>query len=320
MYSSMIRFLLAMLHMNLFFAAAFGQSANSSAMKYINTYKDIAVGEMQTYKIPASIILAQGILESKSGASELATKANNHFGIKCKEEWTGEKYYYDDDAKGECFRKYGSAIESYRDHSVFLSTRSRYADLFKLDIHDYKGWATGLKQAGYATEPKYAGMLIKIIEDNKLYEFDKLAGTAAGNLSKDSLSRSDTDPDFSDVVVDESGRLVGKINGVRCIRAKPNDSYTTIAKDFGLAANDLLHFNDVKTDHILRASELVYIEAKKNKSSTAYHQVKVGETMQGISQRYGIKLRKLYRMNHMKPGTGATPGHTLYLQASAPIY
>ncbi len=140
--------------------------------KYVDIYKDIAVAEMQNYGIPASITLAQGILESNCGGSELAVNANNHFGIKCQKEWTGKTYLKDDDKEDECFRKYKTVEDSYRDHSEFLKTRPWYAALFTLDITDYKGWAYGLKQAGYATNPKYSELLIKIIEDNKLYRFD----------------------------------------------------------------------------------------------------------------------------------------------------
>ncbi|MEI6852765.1 MAG: glucosaminidase domain-containing protein, partial [Bacteroidota bacterium] len=139
---------------------------------YIAKYLELAMQEMRIYKIPASITLAQGLLESGNGNSELALNANNHFGIKCKNEWTGDKYYYDDDEKHECFRKYKSDTDSYRDHSLFLTKREYYKALFLLDICDYKGWANGLKKAGYATEPMYAEMLIKIIEDNQLYNYD----------------------------------------------------------------------------------------------------------------------------------------------------
>ena len=143
-----------------------------SVEDYILNYKDVAIDKMRVYGIPASITLAQGILESGSGNSELARKANNHFGIKCHKDWKGKTFHMDDDAKNECFRKYKSPDESYRDHSLFLTTRDRYADLFELDITDYRGWARGLKKAGYATNPKYPQLLIKIIEENRLYEFD----------------------------------------------------------------------------------------------------------------------------------------------------
>ena len=141
--------------------------------EYIDLYTDLAIKEMKNYHIPASITLAQGILESENGNSPLAIEANNHFGIKCHQEWTGKTYNHDDDIKNECFRKYTKAEDSFRDHSEFLTTRDRYKPLFDLDITDYKGWAYGLKQAGYATNPRYPEILIRIIEENGLAELDK---------------------------------------------------------------------------------------------------------------------------------------------------
>lgn len=312
----------------------YGQANKPSVISYINTYKNIAAQEMQLYKIPASITLAQGILESGSGTSELARNANNHFGIKCKEEWTGDKYYYDDDAKQECFRKYNSAVDSYRDHSVFLTSRPRYAALFKLDINDYKGWASGLKQAGYATEPRYAEMLIRIIEDNKLYEFDGISEVAlkdtvnnsASELPQSSTAIKDTSavnnavPDFHEINIGDNGRMLYAINDVRYIKGRVNDTYATIAADFDLSADELFRFNDVKKDHVLSTSEMVFIEPKKNTGSSEFHIVKAGETMHEISQLYGIKLNALYHKNHMKHGAQPTPGHRLYLQKNAPVY
>lgn len=144
-------------------------------VEYIRKYAKLAVSEMHTYKIPASITLAQGILETGGGQSRLAEKANNHFGIKCKKEWTGETITHDDDAIGECFRKYNSVEESYRDHSKFLAERPYYKNLFKLDLYDYKAWSHGLKKAGYATNPRYGYILISKIKKHKLYEFDRIA-------------------------------------------------------------------------------------------------------------------------------------------------
>jgi len=148
------------------------QLVNSDYGAYIAKYKSIAIREMKIYKIPASITLAQGMIESGCGKSKLAINTMNHFGIKCQNDWPGDTYLYDDDEKNECFRKYNSVDESYRDHSLFLTTRSRYAALFTLPLNDYKGWAYGLKKAGYATNPDYANILIRLIETNKLYLFD----------------------------------------------------------------------------------------------------------------------------------------------------
>ena len=149
------------------------KSLNKHTLQYIKKYAPLAVLEMHKYDIPASITLAQGILESGNGRSQLASKSNNHFGIKCHVGWKGQKVYHDDDEKGECFRKYKFVETSYKDHSEFLSGRRRYANLFKLRKLDYKGWAKGLKKAGYATDKKYPKKIIKIIETYNLYEFDK---------------------------------------------------------------------------------------------------------------------------------------------------
>jgi flagellum-specific peptidoglycan hydrolase FlgJ len=152
---------------------AFGQSINTQYEEYIAKYLAIAKKEMKLHGIPASITLAQGLLESGAGQSKLAKKANNHFGIKCHNDWKGRKFRHDDDKRKECFRKYGNAKHSFKDHSLFLTSKSRYAFLFDLKTIDYKGWAKGLKQAGYATDPNYPAKLIKIIEDYKLYKYDK---------------------------------------------------------------------------------------------------------------------------------------------------
>jgi LysM repeat protein len=301
----------------------YSQTIKATAAEYIATYKDAAMVEMQLYKIPASIILAQGVLETNSGNSELAINANNHFGIKCKEEWTGEKYYYDDDAKNECFRKYKSAWDSYRDHSLFLTTRDRYATLFQLEITDYKGWAKGLKQAGYATEPAYAEMLIKIIEENKLYEFDLNINFTVVSVVKDTSGQAITNhaetADFQDIILSDNSRRIGQINGVRYIQARAGDNYNAIAEDFGLTAKDIAVYNDLKKDHVPATSEVVYIESKKDDGPVGFHKVTAGETMHGISQHYGIKLQSLYRKNHMKQGTEAAAGQKLYLQNSATV-
>tara|TARA_B100000787_G_scaffold169695_1_gene161790 strand:+ start:31639 stop:32484 length:846 start_codon:yes stop_codon:yes gene_type:complete len=163
------------------------KSLNKYTLQYVRKYAPLAVFEMHNYNIPASITLAQGILESGNGRSQLASKSNNHFGIKCHTGWKGAKVYHDDDEKGECFRKYKYVQSSYKNHSEFLSGRRRYASLFKLRKSDYKGWAKGLKKAGYATDKKYPKKLIKIIEDYKLYEFDKIREKDLKRVKKETL-------------------------------------------------------------------------------------------------------------------------------------
>lgn len=151
------------------------ENLNKYTLEYIEKFAPIAVKKMHTHKIPASITLAQGVLESGSGRSELALKSNNHFGIKCHTNWTGESVTHDDDEKGECFRKYEFPETSYEDHSAFLTQRKRYEFLFGFGTKNYKKWARGLKDAGYATDPQYPEKLIKIIEDYQLYKFDGLS-------------------------------------------------------------------------------------------------------------------------------------------------
>lgn len=317
------------------------QQKKTTTAEYIATYKDIAIAEMKTYKIPASITLAQGILESENGNSVLARNSNNHFGIKCKAEWTGEKYYHDDDAAQECFRKYPSVADSYHDHSIFLTTRKHYAFLFSLDITDYKAWARGLKQAGYATNPAYAELLINIIETNNLSAYDKdpqnppvLSGKdTIASVKKESLplhqpvkqdtvpvARHDDQEDFQDVILTDGKRHTSVNNGVHFVTARDGDTYEKIAEDMGLTAKDLYHFNDVEKDYRPKAGERVYIEIKKDEASVSFHKVAEGETMHSISQLYGIRLRTLYAKNRMKTGSEAISGQQLWLQDFAPIY
>jgi hypothetical protein len=316
------------------------QEVRMTPADYIMTYKEAAQTEMRLYKIPASITLAQGILESNSGNSALARKANNHFGIKCKPEWKGATMLQDDDAKGECFRKYNTVWESYRDHSLFLSTRSYYTDLFKLEITDYKGWAYGLKTAGYATEPRYAELLIGIIEDYKLYEYDKevvngqlvqvvdtasveyvhIKDTVRDNITLIPDSAVLQQTDFSDIEFAENGKQIYRMNGVRYVLAWVGETYASIAADFNLSEKELLLFNDYKKSHKPVSGEIVFIETKMDRGPVEFHIVADGETMQSISQQYGMKLRELYRKNLMKQGTEPTSGQRLYLQQSAPVY
>ncbi len=321
-------------------AYGFAQSTQT-VEAYIQKYKDIAMELMRKDKIPASITLAQGILESGCGNSELARNANNHFGIKCKPEWMGEKYYYDDDAKQECFRKYKSDFDSYRDHSEFLKTRDYYSKLFLLDICDFTAWAYGLKEAGYATSPVYAQMLIKIIEDNRLYRFDAPCkppkhdtvqrvvikdNTKPISEKKDTIAKKaipktvqqSTEEDFSDIPLNDAMRKIYLNNGVKYIKARKNDSFETIANDMGLSVYELLRCNDMKMGIAIKAGDVIYVETKKKKSETEFHVVAEGETMQTISQTYGIQLKELYAKNRMKPDSEAAVGQKLWLKDDKP--
>jgi len=292
--------------------------------EYIMTYKETAMEKMEEYGIPASITLAQGILESGSGNSELARKANNHFGIKCHKGWTGKTFHTDDDAKDECFRKYKSADESYRDHSIFLTTRDRYADLFKLEVTDYKGWARGLKRAGYATNPKYPQLLIRIIEENMLFEFDRgitpdyLAST--NPLPPPSLPLEDiaiampAAKDYELIEIWETGRKVYINNGVKFIFAESGDSFSAIAADFEIYSWQLPKYNEIDKKSRLQSGQMLYIEKKKKKNKEIKsHTVRSGESMHSISQLYGIQSRYLFKKNKMIEGSAVSEGMILNL-------
>lgn len=279
--------------------------------EYIEKYKKIAVEEMKRSGIPASITLAQGILESGNGNSTLARKANNHFGIKC-HNWDGEKHYHDDDAKDECFRKYDSAEESYRDHTDFLMKTPRYRFLFEYRSDDYKSWAHGLQKAGYATSKTYASDLIRTIEENKLYIFD-----SGDYTRKVNLSRKDSDEDFT---ISLKKRKIYERNRIKYIIAQEGDNLVSLTKELDLFSWQLRKYNDLPEGYEVRPGEILYIQPKRNRAEVGYdfHFVKEGETMHAISQLYGIKLRKLYRRNHMEPGTEPVVGQKLWLRKTMP--
>lgn len=298
--------LLIVLHAT--FIIAIGQSYRSAeTIAYINKYSKTAIREMYKYNIPASITLAQGILESGSGRSDLATKANNHFGIKCTNDYKGEKFLKDDDKKNDCFRVYAHADESFRDHSLFLSTRSHYASLFNLKITNYKGWAKGLKKAGYATNPKYPSLLIEVIEQNKLYEYDQnpekyLARSEADTYTLDKDEKPDNQPSPRKIDNDDVNPIVlnGRINGVKCYKVKQGDTFYRIAKDNGLSVEKLMLFNDFEPNHILKAGEYVFLSRKKKKNKTATpYVVRQGDTALSISQKFGIRKKNLLKINKL---------------------
>jgi Mannosyl-glycoprotein endo-beta-N-acetylglucosaminidase/LysM domain len=304
----------------LFFAGqVFAQQDDYNAIvnKYIRQYKEIAVKEMMVYRVPASITLAQGILESNAGCSDLAVKANNHFGIKCHKEWTGKTFYKDDDAKDECFRKYDSPVESFRDHSWFLTQRDRYKSLFDLDVTDYKGWATGLKKAGYATNPEYAQKLIKTIETFGLYKFDNADfATTFGDTLK-TMSAPEKQAWLRKFVVVTKGggnRDIFENNRLQMIIARPDDNLYTIARDFKTTVSDLLTYNDLKKATDLKAGQIVYLEHKRRKGAAENHKVQPGESLYSISQLYGIKLKLLYKRNDLREGVEPKKGTILRLR------
>ncbi|MCF6171004.1 MAG: glucosaminidase domain-containing protein [Bacteroidales bacterium] len=293
-----------------------------STEDYIDLYKDVAIKKMKEFKIPASITLAQGILESGSGNSSLAKKANNHFGIKCHKGWTGKKFYMDDDEKHECFRKYKHASDSYRDHSQFLTQRGRYSFLFDYKITDYKKWAHGLKKAGYATNPKYPELLIRIIEKYHLDQYDK---KRSGGKSKPKEKVTDAQTitfiapsvsDFAKAGTSPTGRIVYINNGKKLIVVEQGDTFYGLAEEFEIYSWQLFKYNEVDKKHILQIGELVYLEKKKSKAERSHkiHVVSEGESMRYISQLYGIKLKKLYKLNRLPKGRQPQAGDTLKLR------
>lgn len=282
--------------------SASGQSINHVTKAYINKYKDIAIKEMQRYKIPASITLAQGILESGSGQGRLARKANNHFGIKCHKGWRGKTIRQNDDKRHECFRKYKNASDSYKDHSKFLSGEDRYAFLFNYPITDYKDWAYGLKRAGYATNPLYPQLLISLIKRYKLYKYDKaLPGKfrMSGNYTGAYL---EPNPDnFAQAGTNINHRPYYINNGKKLVIIKSGDTFKHIAQDFEISLRRLLRDNDVRKDFILHPGDIIYLQKKARRAEKMYpyHIVKEGETLWEISQLYGIRLKKLRSKNNL---------------------
>ena len=268
---------------------------------YIKKYCYIAMREMNDYGIPASITLAQGILESAAGTSRLAVQANNHFGIKCHNDWSGEKIYHDDDKNNECFRKYDRAEESFIDHSQFLKDRSRYSFLFELDKTDYKAWAKGLKQAGYATDPNYPKRLIELIERYDLHKYDKQSYT--------SKEENVATPVKQQVTKNESG--------LKHIYVQNGESYYTIAKKYNILFGLIYKYNDV--DRKTRQPEegsIIYLQKKKKKITwgDGVHVVEKGESMHDISQKYGIRLHSLYDLNNMSYESKPEVGQLLKLR------
>lgn len=284
---------------------------------YINQYAHYAVKEMLMSGVPASITLAQGILESGDGNSLLARKANNHFGIKCHGMWDGKKYYMDDDAKNECFRVYESVFDSYRDHSEFLSGRSRYAFLFELRRTDYKGWANGLKKAGYATNPKYPALLIKIIEENDLTRFDRMREPPRAIEQQREVAEPQVEVS-TEAQTSESANLQRQRylrNEIRYIWVKPGDTYKLLERITLLRERQLQKYNDLPKGAKLKVGERLYLQPKRNKNSEKdYHVVAKGETLRWISQEYGVKLKKLLQYNELSYGEEPAPGQKVWLR------
>ncbi|AYO57151.1 mannosyl-glycoprotein endo-beta-N-acetylglucosamidase [Chryseobacterium sp. 6424] len=322
--------------------------------QYIQRFAAYAVEEMEKYKIPASITLAQGLLETGGGQSRLAQQGNNHFGIKCKEDWTGKTMKHTDDAPNECFRVYNDPRESYEDHSKFLAYRKYYTNLFKLDIKDYKAWAHGLKKAGYATNPRYAYILIDKIEKNRLYEFDntnskevlytvlKLYPALRDDkifMAKLDQSKASSKPITVTVPYEQTSyakqqQKVEKIktraevlntllvknhpNGGKKFVIIPDDvELSVISQKFGISESKLMRWNELDGTS-LRKNDVIFLEGKASSGNVATYKTKVGESMHEISQKFGIRLSKLYDKNRMAYGEQPKSGQLIYLKDRKP--
>ncbi len=309
---------------------------NPAILEYINTYKFLAIKEMRRTGVPASIKLAQGILETQAGASDLVKRSNNHFGIKCKTGWSGDKVFHDDDEKGECFRSYASAEDSYRDHSDFLKGSSRYAFLFQLDPTDYKDWAKGLKKAGYATNPKYTQQLIKYIEDYDLQLYTRVAlgqnsmeeeapvfvknntpqtgmpemGSGSNNTASVGVPLQSLRDRFPDGVF--------KINDTRVMVAVAGTSLLQVSEQYDIKYKHLLDFNDLnENDDIIRKDQLLFLQRKRRQGANVFHLVKPSETLYDIAQEEAIRLEFLLSYNRLTEDAVLTNGQKLFLQKNA---
>lgn len=320
-----LKSILVFLSLFLVRAAAFSQTPQQV---YIRAYSDLAVQEMYRSGVPASITLAQGMLESGNGLSELAVKGNNHFGIKCHNNWKGERIFHDDDKKGECFRKYKDVELSYRDHSDFLRYRDRYKFLFDLELTDYKGWANGLRKAGYATDPSYPKKLIKLIEEYRLYEYDmKPAHRNERQDEEQVVARPPISPSQMEQPkrMSESqreyfhfpvSREMYSQNGVPFVYSVEGETYKSIAKAYGLFFKEILKFNDLDSSQPLRPGTVVYLQAKKKKAAKGIdmHFIDSNESLWDISQRYAVRLSSIYRINAFSPSYVPRSGDCIRLR------
>jgi len=303
----------------------FGQSPET-VRQYVETYRNIAIAEEVRTGVPAAITLAQGIHETGAGTSELVLKSNNHFGIKCKTEWSGPSVSHDDDAKGECFRKYDNPLDSYKDHSDFLKNRPYYSSLFDLDPVDYKAWAYGLKKAGYATNPKYAQILIKLIEDYNLQQYTLVALSgkyengdaiyASTQKNEPSNQENVPQPVFQKAVVKTYNypTEVFKINETKVIFVKKGTAFLKVANDNDISLSRLFEFNDMKPSDIAQTDQLIYLQRKRKIGPEEYHVVQEGETVYDVAQIEGIRLESLLEYNLLKSTMQPAVGEKLNLK------
>lgn len=297
-------------------------AAKNPKLDYIDKYSDIAIKEMKRTGVPASITLAQGILESNAGQSVLATKGNNHFGIKCHNDWKGKTMKMDDNAPKECFRVYPNAEASFRDHSDFLRSRDRYKSLFELKQTDYKGWARGLKKAGYATDPGYADKLITLIEDYELYRFDKGVKVSVKpplEIEEPKVVQLEPRPGmkYQESVTFSTARKVYSQNGVPFVYSEAGETYASIAASNGLFLKELLKFNDHEQELALEPGTMVYLARKKAQGPVGVNKYVVekdGETLRDIAQRFGIRYAALQKLNIVLYGKTLEEGDTVILR------
>ena len=329
--------ILFLLFASLAFKNSFAQP-DPVVVEYIKKYKDLAIAEMQRTGIPASIKLAQGIHETSAGTSDLVKRSNNHFGLKCKAEWTGMTVKHTDDAPNECFRKYENPSDSYKDQSNYLKGTPRYASLFELDPTDYKAWAFGLKKAGYATNPKYSQVLIKLIEDYDLQDYTMIAlgklksgqETLAKNENKNSeiiipnekpvvmppepeivvYSKKETKTDYP------AGEF--KINETKVIYAKKGTSYLSIAEKYSIPLARIFEFNEMKVQEVVEKDQLIYIMRKRKVGLNEQHTVKPGETLADIAQTEALRIESLLEYNFLQQNMQPAVGSVLYLRAKGP--
>jgi hypothetical protein len=306
---------------------AAGAQVSVNGVLYVNTYKTLAIAEMRRSGIPAAIILAQGLHESEAGTSELVKKSNNHFGIKCRDDWKGEVVYHDDDSRQECFRSYATAEDSYRDHSDFLRGSQRYAFLFNLEPTDFEGWAYGLKKAGYATNIRYSQILIKLIKDYNLQQYTLIG---AGKMRPEDEvvlgagAPPQLAPPVSQPVVVEKTYPEGEfmINRTRVVYGRAGVSLLAIANQYEIQLGKLLEFNDLKEEDVLMKGQLLFLQRKRRMGAVGSHVVQEGETWYDISQEEGVRLEDILEMNlmspEMAPGQQPATGERIYLQGSAP--
>lgn len=303
----------------LFFSiGCFLQSAGQTItpQQYIEEYKDIAISEMRRMGVPAAITLAQGILESQCGNSDLVKQSNNHFGIKCKSTWTAETVLHDDDKPGECFRKYNTAEDSYRDHSDFLKGSSRYASLFQLNPTDYKDWAYGLQKAGYATNPRYPEILIKNIEKYNLEQYTLDGLNEAPQFAAAKYQEKQEDNSSSALSVDSSltAPVNLTINGLKVLLVPKGTSLLAIATQHRIGLDKLLSINDLTKDGLLNRNQYIFLEKKKKEGKDEFYIVPANESMYDIAQRNGIMLQSLSDYNNLSSGDFIMAGTKIFLK------